>query len=77
MNRKQDILHAVFSHREEQLLAQALEFVEKAIALDSRHVLEFQLRGELLLKLGKAEHAIVAYFQANNNAKDLASYRTE
>ncbi|KAH8055488.1 hypothetical protein JL721_10217 [Aureococcus anophagefferens] len=53
----------------------ALGFVEKAIALDSRHVLAFQLRGELLLGMGKAEHAIVAYFQANNYAKDLASYK--
>ena len=53
----------------------ALTFVEKAIALDSRHVLAFQLRGELLLGMGKAEHAIVAYFQANNYAKDLASYK--
>jgi len=33
------------------------------------------LRGELLLNQGKAEHAIVAYFQANNVTKDLASYR--
>ena len=53
----------------------ALTFVEKAIALDSRHVLAFQLRGELLLGMGKAEHAIVAYFQANNYAKDLDSYK--
>jgi anaphase-promoting complex subunit 7 len=38
-------------------------------------ILAFQLRGELLLGMGKAEHAIVAYFQANNYAKDLASYK--
>ena len=52
----------------------ALRFVEKAIALDSRHVLAFRLRGELLLAAGQAEHAIVAYFQANNYAKDLNSF---
>lgn len=53
----------------------ALQFVDKAIQLDARHVLAFRLRGELLLAQGKAEHAIVAYFQANNVTKDLASYR--
>ena len=53
----------------------ALQFVDKAIALDARHALAFRLRGELLLAQGKAEHSIVAYFQANNVAKDLASYR--
>ena len=52
----------------------ALSFVEKAIALDSRCVLAFLLRGELLLAAGKADQAIVAYFQANNYAKCLASF---
>ena len=53
----------------------ALQFVDKAIALRCEARLAFRLRGELLLAQGKAEHSIVAYFQANNVAKDLASYR--
>ena len=40
-----------------------------------RGTLSLQVTRELLLAQGKAEHSIVAYFQANNVAKDLASYR--
>jgi len=52
----------------------SLTLLDEAIALDPRHAPSFQLRGDLLLASGKADQAVVAFFQANALRKDLASF---
>jgi len=55
-------------------LDKALQFVDKAVSCDARHAASYLFRGELLVRLGKADKAIVAYFKANSLVKDLPSY---
>ena len=42
----------------------ALEYIEKALQLGPRQVLAHTLRGDVLMALGKPEHAIVSFFKA-------------
>lgn len=52
-----------------------LSFLDKALQFDKRHILAYQLRGSLLMSLGRADHAVVAYFQANALHRELASFK--
>jgi anaphase-promoting complex subunit 7 len=53
----------------------ALRFVDKALQYDKRHIPAYHLRGSLLLSLGRADHAVVAYFQANALHRELISFK--
>ena len=53
----------------------ALSYIEKALQLGPRQVLAHTLRGDVLLALGKPEHAIVSFFKAKEFRRDLRSYR--
>ena len=43
----------------------ALSYIEKALQMGPRQVLAHTLRGDVLLALGKPEHAIVSFFKVS------------
>jgi anaphase-promoting complex subunit 7 len=52
----------------------AIAFLDKAIALDKRHVPSYHLKGQLLLQLGQPEHAVRAHWKGYSLRKDMTAF---
>jgi anaphase-promoting complex subunit 7 len=54
--------------------ANALKFVEKAIALDQKHAFAHFIRGTILLEAYRPEYAAVSFFQSNEIQPAVSTY---
>jgi len=53
----------------------ALSLVDQALRCNPNHVLGYHIKGTLLLGMGRADHAMQAFLQANKLQKDIHSFK--
>jgi len=52
----------------------ALQFVERALDFDDRHVVAYLLKGNLLLSMGRTDQAVIAFKKAYNLHKNILAF---